>query len=614
MAYQESKFGGGLAPADELSSQVEINLSCSGLQNRDLLSNTDGFAVVSMKPSRNAEWVEIGRSETIQDNQNPEWTHHFIVTYHFESVQHIQVKVYDRDSSSENLSAHDYLGKAEFTLGALMGATGQAKDFVLENNTRRGTPGSHGHLQVRGEELTSCGDIVKMRFHALQVDNKDGFFGKSDPFLVIKRSREDGNWIRVFTGPVVMNNLSPSWNEFSIAATALCNADYDRPLVFEVWDWDSDGSHDFIGAMQSSVHGLQGQLNREMAIRNEAKAKKKGRRYQNSGRLVCSSIQIERHPTMLDYIRGGCEININMAIDFTASNGSPSSPGTLHFRNPTGVPNSYQQAIQLICEIVGNYDHDNLYPVYGFGAKVGGKISHNFALTFDETRPSVHGIEGVMGVYNHALNNVRLSGPTLFHPIIQRVAADSQAHFSATTQKYNILLFITDGAISDMQSAVDSIVAASATPMSIIIIGVGSDAEAFEGMEALDGDDGHLVNSRGQRAARDIVQFVPMCNHNGRLDNLAAEVLAEVPRQLINYMKQANVMPNEPIPPAIGQVMGVNAPVGAVVAEETKTNDLAQLGQALANTALAPAGIPTAPVVSAAAAGAAMPPPPAYTP
>ena len=35
--------------------------------------------------------------------------------------------------------------------------------------------------------------------------------------------------------------------------------------------------------------------------------------------------------TFLDYIFGGCEINVHVAIDFTLSNGNPTSPKSLHY-------------------------------------------------------------------------------------------------------------------------------------------------------------------------------------------------------------------------------------------------------------------------------------------
>lgn len=39
-----------------------------------------------------------------------------------------------------------------------------------------------------------------------------------------------------------------------------------------------------------------------------------------------------RRPSFLDYVRGGCEISVMVAIDFTASNGAPSLPTSLHYQ------------------------------------------------------------------------------------------------------------------------------------------------------------------------------------------------------------------------------------------------------------------------------------------
>lgn len=55
-----------------------------------------------------------------------------------------------------------------------------------------------------------------------------------------------------------------------------------------------------------------------------------------------------------------------------------------------------------------------------------------------------------------------------------------------------------------------SIVAASDLPLSIIIVGVGE--ADFESMEELDGDSVKLTAPNGKKASRDIVQFVPFRN------------------------------------------------------------------------------------------------------
>ena len=93
-------------------------------------------------------------------------------------------------------------------------------------------------------------------------------------------------------------------------------------------------------------------------------------------------------------------------------------------------------------------------------------------------------------------------------------------------QKYTILLIIADGNINDMELTKAAIIEASTKPMSIVIVGVGS--QDFSDMKELDSDD-HLLSHEGRTASRDIVQFV---NFNDAMAKgpgaLAKEVLEEV--------------------------------------------------------------------------------------
>lgn len=49
-------------------------------------------------------------------------------------------------------------------------------------------------------------------------------------------------------------------------------------------------------------------------------------------------------------------MNFTVAIDFTASNGNPSNPSSLHYLNPYGSPNQYSAAIMAVGEIIQDYD------------------------------------------------------------------------------------------------------------------------------------------------------------------------------------------------------------------------------------------------------------------
>jgi len=91
-----------------------------------------------------------------------------------------------------------------------------------------------------------------------------------------------------------------------------------------------------------------------------------------------------------------------------------------------------------------------------------------------------------------------------------------------------------------MRETKDTIYGLCSHPCSIIIVGVGQ--ADFSMMEELDGDGGALRNSAGTAMPRDIVQFVKF-NESVRRGDLAAQVLKEVPNQLVTFMTRNNIEP-----------------------------------------------------------------------
>lgn len=55
------------------------------------------------------------------------------------------------------------------------------------------------------------------------------------------------------------------------------------------------------------------------------------------------SLNISTRHTFLEYVFGGCEISLVLAIDFTLSNGDPKDKDSLHYFDPN--KNEYLQAI-----------------------------------------------------------------------------------------------------------------------------------------------------------------------------------------------------------------------------------------------------------------------------
>lgn len=333
------------------------------------------------------------------------------------------------------------------------------------------------------------------------------------------------------------NDLNPLWKPAVLSLQQIgC---MENPLSIECFNFNSSGKHDLIGKIVKSMDELE-KLHDNQHGESLFLPTLVGHDHQN--KVLKSQIFVERffksrRETFLDYISNGYELNFMVAIDFTASNGNPRLPDSLHYIDPSGRPNAYQRAILEVGEVLQFYDSDKRYPAWGFGARpIDGPVSHCFNLNGSTYNPEVEGIQGILSAYISALHNVALAGPTLFGRVINTAAQIAGQTAINGQKKYFILLIVTDGVITDLQETKDALVKASDLPLSILIVGVGG--ADFKEMEVLDADKGErLESTTGRVATRDIVQFVPLRDvHNGEI-SVVQSLLAELPGQFMSYME-----------------------------------------------------------------------------
>ncbi|XP_040494177.1 copine-1 isoform X2 [Ursus maritimus] len=468
---------------------VQLSISCDHLIDKDIGSKSDPLCVL-LQDVGGGSWAELGRTERVRNCSSPEFSKTLQLEYHFETVQKLRFGIYDIDNKTPELGDDDFLGGAECSLGQIV----SSQIITLPLMLKPGKPAGRGTITV------------------------------------------------------IKNNLNPTWKRFSVPLQHFCGGDPSTPIQVRCSDYDSDGSHDLIGTFYTSLAQLQAVPAEFECIHPEKQQKKKS--YKNSGTVRVKICQVETQYSFLDYVMGGCQINFTVGIDFTGSNGDPSSPDSLHYLSPTGV-NEYLTALWSVGSVIQDYDSDKLFPAFGFGAQVppDWQVSHEFALNFNPSNPYCTGIQGIVGAYRQALPQVRLCGPTNFAPIINHVAGlATQAAHQKTASQYFVLLLLTDGAVTDVEATCEAVVRASHLPMSVIIVGVGG--ADFEAMEQLDADGGPLRARSGEAAARDIVQFVPYRRfQNAPRETLAQTVLAEVPMQLVSYFKAQGWAPFKPLPP-----------------------------------------------------------------
>jgi len=540
---------------DKNYQEVEIFLSGHDLPKLDTFSKSDPFLVVYMKSGYGKQWREVGRTETIMDNHFPIFEKRFNVNYIFEQEQNIRIDAYDEDKkNARSLESHDYVGSVDFVLGEIVHYPGgtMRKVLVATRGNRKGkkvrntNSKKYTTITIKVEEIEQCNHLIHLNLGASKLPKMD-WFGSGDPFLEFFRMGQgdstSNSMAKVFSTEVLKNNSNPVWKPIRMEVARLCNGDFDRPLVIKCQDWNSNGKSDFIGEIQTSLNELIKMQGQSVPF---TRPKKPGKKF---GTLNVQRSFLQERYTFVEYLRGGLDMRLLLAIDFTGSNGHYLDIGTLHYiRKETGT-SKYMDAISEVGSIVEVYNENKIFSCWGFGAILGhGRVTqHCFPLTLTND-PNVKGTGGVLTAYKNALLSKQLnfSGPTLFEHII-KAAKVIASESTPKKQVYSTLLILTDGVVTDMQKTVNAIVDAANLPLSIIIVGIGP--ADFKNMEILDADDTPLVSSEGVKMDRDIVQFVPYRDFAGREQGaLAQAVLAELPDQVIDYYTKMKILPNKPTP------------------------------------------------------------------
>ena len=531
--------------------KVELYLSCKSLAIRDLTSLSDPFLVVS---SRNplGGWTVISQTEIKWNTINPDFTKTIQMDYIFERRQVLRVEC--RDADDQQGYKYDRLGECTFDLGNAvgMGNKGVTMD-LLEAGKRVGS------VSVRVEKVSLSPELITLSLEGVSL-SQSLLCLQEQPFIIIqkridggitpgngdgyRRIEETGQWVTVYESEKLTTSHG-KFKDISISASKLCGGDYDLPLKFQHYTSVLCWNYRQRGEFTTTVNQLLRSPSRHpfpLILPPTTQ----------TGTLNLLSVRRQVQYTMLDYLRGGTELNLHVAIDFTGSNGHPREPSSLH--HISNRLNDYQQAILGIGQILLNYDHDKMVPVHGFGASLrfpgmnsGMDVSHCFPCSGNNENTSGQGVDGIFQLYMHALQNVELSGPTYFSNVLQKVVEHTRITYMNDPNNYQVLLILTDGAIHDMKETIDWIVEGSYLPISIIIIGVGG--ADFSLMEQLDSDNQKLKGSR-RTAQRDIVQFVPFRQFNGMPEELAAAVLAELPGQVVEFYRIHEILPKPPQPPS----------------------------------------------------------------
>jgi len=506
---------------DDPRMNIDLFLSLENLQNSTYLYSIK-LSICNNKLIN--QYTYLGQTEESNGNEIV-FGSHFGINYYFEKEQILKGSLLENKIVISNFN---------ITLGQIMGSKGLTKKIMLKN------PKDDSKICDLIFEVKKTGENEVLSFSlfkvALKLNKKNSFSNKTNVFYVIKSFNDGKNW-----RPLYKSNETDVYcnSEFIFNEIKLETYLKDMKINFELYN---SFNCELIGNAISNTNELlnNSQQNKLTTLEIDD---------ENNQPVGIFNINYNmmRKFSFIDYLKCGMQINMEIAIDYTSSNGPPSHPTSLHYMNGN-CPNDYEKAISSCCSIVSNYDDDQIFPLYGFGGippNNNNKVSHCFNVNLKDN-PDIEGLNNIIPIYKKSLEIIKLSGPTYFAPVIKSIYNKlvNNRNDPDYINHYFILMILTDGIINDMDETSDILVECAYVPLSVIIIGIG-DAN-FENMDTLDGDYVILTNTKGEKTKRDLVQFVEFnkfknfIDHSNTNKDLAEEVLKEIPRQVEEYYELMN--------------------------------------------------------------------------
>jgi hypothetical protein len=220
-------------------------------------------------------------------------------------------------------------------------------------------------LRVLVEEVRAVKGEAHITLGVRGMANRAGWFSSNVPYATLSKLREDGHWVLLARTEAVQGMSMPRWKPLCITMSRLCNGDTNRPLRVTVEHAASSTESKQVGFLEVPVEKL-------LKPGYDGKLKHPRGKPKVCGIISSFSPKIVAKPSFMEYMQGGLQIGLCVGIDFTASNGEPSNPASLHAQPVGGgvatTLNAYERAIAAVGAVLAPYDADGMFACYGYGA------------------------------------------------------------------------------------------------------------------------------------------------------------------------------------------------------------------------------------------------------
>eukprot|EP00703_Trepomonas_sp_PC1_P005050 JAP91556.1 Copine I [Trepomonas sp. PC1] len=190
--------------------------------------------------------------------------------------------------------------------------------------------------------------------------------------------------------------------------------------------------------------------------------------------VIASNVIMDKFQTFAELEQAQKKVGIEsiqmvVGFDFSKSNewtGEHSYRQSLHALSPA---NPYLKALSVLQPLLHKFDEDGIIPAFRFGCA---QTRDQAVLPLLPSNPDPHfkGFDALKQAYAQATQEIQMSGPTTFAPMIQKAIEVCQSYGG---RQLIFLLLLTDGDVSNPQLDMQCLVQASSFPISICALGLG---------------------------------------------------------------------------------------------------------------------------------------------
>ncbi len=229
----------------------------------------------------------------------------------------MRLDVYDVDDKDhlEDLSKQELIGSVEFMLHEIMRAKQQT--VKLELMQKPGKKAGLATIQAEQFKERLSANIARLCIEGVGIRAAAGLF-----YRLLRINETSGDFVPVYQSECIKGTQGNyKWMPVKIATATLFRDDQNKLLQMELYEYSSRGDHKLLGKNQFKFATILDNYKWDDPV----------------GTFLFKNVEVQKRPSFMDYLFGGCNISLAVAIDFTGSNGRPTDRSSLHFIDPSTV-------------------------------------------------------------------------------------------------------------------------------------------------------------------------------------------------------------------------------------------------------------------------------------